>query len=69
MMFIDHDVINGIMKSTNFNIISIDCVNCRFINISIYLFIYLLDVYYVLRCFNFVLDVFLYFRVLEDDAV
>jgi|SRR6266566_3065698 len=69
MVFIDYNVINGIMKSMNFNIICIDCTNCYFINISIYLSVYPLDVYYIFKCFNFVFDMFLYFQVLGDNVV
>ena len=69
VVFIDYNVIGSIMKNTNFNIISIDRVNYCFINISVYLFIYLLDVYYILKYFNLVFDILLYFRALENDVV
>ena len=68
-MFIDHDSINGIMKSINFNIIFINRVNCYFTNVSVYLSVYLLDVYYVFGRFNLVSDVFLRFRIVGDDVV
>jgi len=69
MVFTDHDTIGGIMKSTNFNIISINCINRRFTNTSIYLFIYPLDVYYIFGYYNLVFNTFLYFRVLKDDTI
>ncbi len=68
-MFIDHNAIGNIMKSINFNIISIDCVNCCLTNVLIYLFIYLLDIYYIFGHFNFVFNIFLYLRILKNDTV
>ena len=69
VVFIDYNSINGIVKSTNLNIISIDCINRYFINVSIYLSIYPLDVYYILSCLNLVLNVFSRLRTIEDDIV
>ncbi len=68
-MFIDHDFTNGIIKNINLNITSIDRVNRRFTNVSVYLSIYLLDVYYISGRFNLVPNAFLRFRTVEDDVV
>ncbi len=69
IVFIDYNVINGIMKSTNFNTTSINRINCRLINISVYLFIYLLDVYHILGRFNLVSNVLLYLRILKNNII
>ncbi len=68
-MFIDHDIINSIIKNTNFNIISINRINCRLTNVSIYLSIYSLNVYYIFGRFKLILNVLLHFRILKDNVV
>ncbi len=69
MVFTDYNVIYGIVKNTNFNIISIDYINYRLINISVYLSVYPLDVYYVPGRLNLVPNAFLRFRTIGDDTV
>ena len=68
-MFTNHNIINNIVKSTNFNTTSINRANYCFINVSIYLFVYLLDVYHIFKHYNLVLNTFLYFQTLENDAI
>jgi len=69
IMFTNHNIINNIVKSTNFNTTSINRANYCFINVSIYLFVYLLDVYHIFKHYNLVLNTFLYFQTLENDAI
>jgi hypothetical protein len=69
MVFIDYNAIYSIVKSTNLNTTFIDRVNRCFTNVSVYLSIYLLDVYYIFSCFNLVLDALSYLRAIEDDTV
>ncbi len=65
----DHDVIYNIVKNINFNIISIDCANCCLTNISVYLSVYLLDIYYIPGRLNLVPNAFLHFRIIKDDII
>src|SRR6266566_9637205 len=69
IMFTNHNIINNIVKSTNFNTTSINRANYCFINVSIYFFVYLLDVYHIFKHYNLVLNTFLYFQTLENDAI
>ena len=69
IIFINHDAIGSIIKNTNLNTTSTDYTNRCLINVSIYLSVYLLDVYYILRCHNLVLNTFLRLRTLKDNAI
>ncbi len=69
IMFIDHDSTSGIMKNINFNIISIDRANCRLTNVSVYLSVYPLNIYYISGRFNLVLNAFSRFRTVGDNVV
>ncbi len=66
IILINHDVINSIMKNINLNITS---TNRVITNISIYLSIYSLNVYYIFKCFNLVFNTLLCLRTLEDNIV
>ncbi len=65
----DYESIYKIIHYNILNIISIDWTNRCLINASAYLFVYQLDMYYMPGCLNFVLNAFLYFRVLKDNVV
>ena len=69
MIFTNHNAIYSIVKSTNFNTISINYINRRLTNISVYLSVYLLDVYYILGRLNLVPNAFSRFRTMEDNTV
>ena len=69
MVFTDYNTIYGIVKNINFNTISIDRINYCLTNVSVYLSVYLLDVYYIFGCFNLILNAFSYFRIIKDDIV
>ncbi len=65
----DHESIYRIVYHSILNTISIDRANRRFTNASVYLFVYQLDIHYILGRLNFVSDAFLRFYVLRDDVV
>ena len=69
VVLIDYKSIYGIVYHSILNIISIDRANCRFINASVYLFIYQLDIYYMSSRLNFVPDTLSHLRTLKDDIV
>jgi len=65
----DHEVIRGIVYHSILNTIFIDCVNRRFINVSVYLSAYLLEMHYIPGWFNYILDVLLCLYAISDDIV
>ena len=69
MVLTDYNAIYNIVKNINFNTISIDRTNRRFINASIYLFIYLLNVYYILGHLNLILNAFSHLRTMKNDII
>jgi hypothetical protein len=69
VVFIDYDAICGIVNSTILNTISTDRANCRLTNVLVYLSIYPLDVYYISRRLNLVLDTLSRLQVSGDDVV
>ncbi len=69
MVFIDYNSICRIVYYSILNMISIDRINYQFINVLIYLSVYLFDVHYILGRLNYVLDVLLYFRVVGDKVI
>ena len=69
MVLIDYNAIYNIVKNINFNTISINRTNRRLTNVSVYLFIYLLDIYYIPSCFNLVLNAFSHLQTIEDDTI
>src|SRR6266699_6720198 len=62
MMFIDYNSTSDIMKSINLNIISTNRTNRRLTNVSVYLSVYPLDVYYIPGRLNLVPNVLLRFQ-------
>ncbi len=69
MILIDHESIYKIVYHSILNTISMDGANCYLINISVYLFAYQLDIYYILGCLNFVPDTFSHLCILGDDVI
>ena len=69
VVLIDHKAIYGIINAINLNILSTDYINRRLINASVYLLIYLFDIYYISRQLNFIPDMLFYLRILEDDTI
>ncbi len=69
VVFTDHEAIYSIVNVINLHSVSIDRANRCFMNISVYFSIYSLDIYYILSCFNLVLNVFSRLRVMGDDVV
>ncbi len=69
MVFTDHNAIYGIVKSINLNIISIDRINHRFTNVSVYLSVYPLNIYHIFNCLNLVLDAFSRLRTIKDNII
>ncbi len=69
VVLIDYESIYKIVYHDILNTISIDRINRRLINISVYLSIYQFDIYYILGRLNFVSDTLLRLRTLKDDVV
>ena len=67
VVLIDYDLTRGIVNQTTLNITSIDRANRRLINVSIYLSAYKLNVYYLVRRLNLILDAFSRFTIPSDD--
>src|SRR6266566_9136012 len=65
----DHEAIRDIVYYGTLNITSIDRVNRRFTNTSVYLLAYLLKVYHILGQFNYIPDVLSYLRTIGDNIV
>lgn len=57
------------MNWTSLDIVSIDCANCRLINISIYLAIYPLDIYHLLGRLNLVPNTLSHLKTSEDTEI
>ncbi len=51
------------------NTISIDRVNQRLINASVYLSVYPLKVHYILSRLNYIPDVLSYLHIINDDTI
>ena len=69
VVFIDYKAIYNIVNVINLNILSIDYINRRLINVSIYLLVYPFNIYYMFGWFNFIPDVFFYLRTLRDNTI
>jgi len=69
VVLIDYKVIQKIVYHNILNTTSIDRINRKLTNTSIYLSTYLLKVYYMLGRFNYMPDVLLYFRTIGDNVV
>ena len=69
MVFTDHEAIRGIVNAINLHSMSIDRTNRGFVNASVYLFIYPLDIYYILDRFNLILNIFSRLQVIENDII
>ncbi len=69
VVLIDYKAIRKIVYHSILNIISIDRVNRRFTNVSVYLSVYLLEIYYIFGRFNYMSDALLYFYTINDDTV
>ncbi len=65
----DHDSICDIVNWTSLDIVSTNRANRRLVNILVYLAAYPLDVYHFPGRLNLVLDVLLYFKMLEDAEI
>ena len=65
----DYEVIRSIVYYNILNTTSIDRANWRFINASVYLSIYPLEIYYIFGRFNYISDVLLYFYIINDNIV
>ncbi len=69
MVLTDYKIIRRIVHYNILNIISIDRVNRRFINVSVYLLVYLLEIYHMFGRFNYISDVLLCFCIINNDIV
>ncbi len=69
VVFIDHDSIYGIVNRTSLDIVSIDRINRHFVNVSIYLTTYLLDIYHLSGRFNLIPDALSCLKTLEDTEI
>jgi len=69
MILTNYKVTRRIVYYNTLNTISIDCINRRFINASVYLSVYLLKIYYIFGRFNYISDVLLYFYIINDNIV
>ncbi len=69
VVLIDYKAIRRIVYHNILNTTFIDCINRRFTNVSIYLSVYLLKIYYIFGRFNYISDVLLYFYIINDNIV
>jgi len=69
IIFTDHNSINDIMKNINLNTISTNRINRRLTNTSVYLSIYLLNIYHISGRLNLVPDIFLCFQTVGNDVI
>ncbi len=65
----DHKVIRSIVYHSILNITFIDCTNRKLTNASVYLSVYLLEVYYISGRFNYMSDVLSCLRAIDNDVV
>jgi len=69
VVFINHNSICRIVYHGILNTIFTDCINRRFINMSVYLSVYLFDIYYISNRLNYIFNVLLYFRIVGDKVM
>ncbi len=69
VVFIDYDSIKGIINNTMLNTGFIERTNCRLINASVYLSVYLLEIHHILKRLNLVPNALLQLRTKRDNIV